>query len=93
MHVCLNSLFSVLREMNKVSERPGLGAEPAPVGVKFYFTAKFPVFILVSLLNLSFHSLFCRGKRKSLWCGTTPPTNKLYAKPCLHGSRNLSDLI
>lgn len=49
MHVCLNCLFSVLREMNKVSERPGLGAEPAPVGVKFYFTAKFLAFSFLSV--------------------------------------------
>lgn len=27
------------REMNKVSDRPGLGAEPVPVGVKLYFSA------------------------------------------------------
>lgn len=38
-------------------------------------------------------SLCSRGKRESLLFGTTPPTNKQYARPCLHGSRNSSDLI
>lgn len=33
----LNTLSSMLREMNKVSDRPGLGAEPVPVGVKLLF--------------------------------------------------------
>lgn len=57
---------SMLREMNKVSDRPGLGAEPAPVGVKLYFIAKFCVVFLVRFIK-PFIALFSfsRGKRKS----------------------------
>lgn len=39
-------------------------------------------------------SFLCRNvRRKSQWFGTTPPTNKLSARPCLHVLRNSSDLI
>lgn len=52
-------------------------------------------FVVLVCLFKYFHCtcVFSRRRRRSLSFGTTPPTNKLYARPCLHGSKNWSDLI
>lgn len=49
--------------------------------------------LLSVYLNFFLTCLFSRGKRRSLSFGTMPPTNRQYARPCLHGSRSSSDLI
>lgn len=86
--------FFVFREMNKVSDRPGLGAEPVPVGAKLHVTVTILCDASRCLVPIfHFHFLSSRGRKKSPSFGTIPPTNKLCAKPCLHGSRSSSDLI
>lgn len=50
----IRHLSSVLREMNKVSERPGLGAEPVPVGAKLSFIDKCHKLVNVSYIVLFF---------------------------------------
>lgn len=88
-----HNLFCMFREMNKVSDRPGLGAEPVPVSVKLHFAKQYEVCGLLLLVYWTFLHTFLssREKRKSLSFGITPPTNKRCARLCLHGSRNLSD--
>lgn len=88
-------MFPVFREMNKVSERPGLGAEPVAVSAGFHLI-DFSImkgFCYLDILLSFFFFFSSQGRRRSLSFGTMPPTNKQYARPCLHGSRNLSDLI
>lgn len=62
LHVCLNYLCCMLRE--KVSDRPGLGAEPAPVCVKLSVIFNLSVVFLVSLFNLSLLCSLQQRKKK-----------------------------
>lgn len=59
-------MFSLLREMNAVSDRPGLGAEPVPVNVNLYVALKFGLVVFV-YLSMSFHGLFQRKKEPVVW--------------------------
>ncbi len=51
--------------MNKVSERPGLGAEPVPVGCEALFHCYISCGVfLVALLNLPLHFSLQQRKKK-----------------------------
>lgn len=64
--------FSLRREMNRVSERPGLGAEPVQVGVRLYFTNKHHVVSLGVSSSKLFFSLVCLAEEKEGACRLGP---------------------
>lgn len=57
--------------MNKVSDRPGLGAEPVPVGAKLHATLTFCVTLLAALFQF-FISIFSPAEEEERACRLGP---------------------